>query len=224
LELGRLIAKGRSADVYEMGPGKVLRRYRDPEHSAVGEASVMSYARQNGIPVPEVFEVEGPDMVLERVEGPTMLKVLSRRPAQTLGMIRVLAELHSVVHSVEAPEGLRTPFGPGRSLLHLDLHPDNVVMAKTGPVVIDWPNAASGPAEADNANTWIVLKTSTVPGGGLVRLVASIGQSFVAGRFRRSVGLEQSDPRIAEAARRRMVDRNLLPEEVARIERLLRGR
>jgi aminoglycoside phosphotransferase (APT) family kinase protein len=224
LEPGRLIAKGRSADVYELSTGKVLRRYRDPEHSAVGEASVMSYARRNGIPVPQVFEVDGPDMVLERVDGPTMLKVLSRRPQQSRAMIRTLAELHAVVHSVDAPEGLRTPFGPGRSLLHLDFHPDNVIMAKTGPVVIDWPNAVAGPAEADNANTWIVLKTSTVPGGRFARFASSIGQSFVAGTFRREVGLEWSDPRIADAARRRMVDRNLLPEEVARIERLLRGR
>jgi aminoglycoside phosphotransferase (APT) family kinase protein len=224
LEPGLLIAKGRSADVYEMGPGKVIRRYRDQAHSAEAEASVMSYARRNGIPVPRVFEVEGPDMVLERVDGPTMLKVLSRRPAQTLSMIRVLAELHSIVHSVDAPEGLRTPFGAGRSLLHLDLHPDNVVMAKSGPVVIDWPNAAAGPAEADNATTWIILKTSTVPGGGLRHFVTGFGQSFVASRFRRAVGLEPSDPRIAEAARRRMVDRNLLPEEAARIEQVLRGR
>jgi aminoglycoside phosphotransferase (APT) family kinase protein len=44
--------------------------------------------------------------------------------------------------------------GPSPALLHLDLHPFNVLLdeAET-PTVIDWANAASGPAELDLART-----------------------------------------------------------------------
>ena len=40
----------------------------------------MAYARGAGLPVPEVFDVDGPDLVMERVAGPTMTAALARRP------------------------------------------------------------------------------------------------------------------------------------------------
>jgi Ser/Thr protein kinase RdoA (MazF antagonist) len=36
-------------------------------------------------------------------------------------------------------------------LLHLDLHPRNVLLSPRGPYVIDWANAARGPAALDPA-------------------------------------------------------------------------
>ena len=35
-----------------------------------------------------------------------------------------------------------------------------MILTARGPVVIDWPNAARGPAAADVAHTWIVLACS----------------------------------------------------------------
>ena len=42
------------------------------------------------------------------------------------------------------------------SIIHLDFHPDNVMLTKQGPIVFDWTNAALGPAAADVAQTWVV--------------------------------------------------------------------
>ena len=54
---GTLVGTGRNADVYDIGGGRVLRRYRDgrEERSVETEAQVMAHARARGVPVPEVF-------------------------------------------------------------------------------------------------------------------------------------------------------------------------
>jgi tRNA A-37 threonylcarbamoyl transferase component Bud32 len=223
-DTGRLVGQGRSADIFETGKGRVLRRYRDPAFIVEGEASLMTYAREHGIPVPEIFDASGCDLVMERVDGPSMLDLLGKQPARLRGLVSELAKLHDIVHAVEAPEGLRAPFGPGTSLLHLDLHPGNVIMGERGPVIIDWPNAAAGPAIADNANTWLIMKTSTAPGGLSVRLVAFFGQAFISKLFARDVGLDLADPLVGEVLNRRLTDRNVLPEEESRIKRILERR
>ena len=75
---GRLIGTGRSADVYDAGNGRVLRRYRDGRPAAwvAREAEVMGHARAHGVPVPEVFDVSGADIVMALAAGPTMVDVL----------------------------------------------------------------------------------------------------------------------------------------------------
>jgi aminoglycoside phosphotransferase (APT) family kinase protein len=52
----------------------------------------------------------------------------------------------------------------GEWLLHLDLHSDNVLLSRRGPVVIDWTNARAGDPALDVALTWVIGATS----GGLV--------------------------------------------------------
>ncbi len=52
--------------------------------------------------------------------------------------------------------------GDGPSILHLDLHPANVMLTRCGPVVIDWANAARGEGEFDVALTAVVLAGAPV--------------------------------------------------------------
>ena len=76
---GPLIGRGRAADVYALDDRRVLRRYRTG-HSCAGEADLMRYLRQVGFPVPEVFAVDGADLVMERLAGRDMFTDLLRRP------------------------------------------------------------------------------------------------------------------------------------------------
>src|SRR5580692_3590744 len=96
---GTLVGAGRNADVYDIGGGRVLRRYRDGRDAADvdREAQVMVHARAHGVPVPELFEVSGSDIVMERASGPTMLDVLGRRPWTMRSQAGVLARLHGLV-------------------------------------------------------------------------------------------------------------------------------
>ena len=112
---GRLIGTGRSADVYDAGNGRVLRRYRDGRPAAwvAREAEVMEHARAHGVPVPEVFDVSGADIVMALAAGPTMVDVLIRRPWTVGAQARLLARLHDQVHAVPALDWLSAPFGDG---------------------------------------------------------------------------------------------------------------
>jgi aminoglycoside phosphotransferase (APT) family kinase protein len=154
----KLLAAGRASEIFDLGDGRVLRRFRaggDPDRDALA----MEHARGHGYPVPRVLEVERDALVLERIEGPTMLDVLWRRPWSMRGQARTLARLHRRLHEIAAPDALPAA-GPGDRLLHLDLHPANVILSPTGPVVLDWTNARRGEPTLDVALTWVIAATS----------------------------------------------------------------
>jgi aminoglycoside phosphotransferase (APT) family kinase protein len=90
---GPLIGSGRAADVYALGDGQVLRRYKTA-HSCAAEAELMRYLREAGYPVPEVFAVAGPDLVMQRLDGRDMLADLASRPWRAVAHARTLARLH----------------------------------------------------------------------------------------------------------------------------------
>lgn len=219
---GKPTGAGRNADVFDIGQGRVLRRYRDgrPPAAVAREAAVMAYARAHGLPVPEVFDVSGADIVMERAAGPTMLDLLASRPWTVRAHARLLGELHARVHAVPAMDGLRTPFGDGTTLLHMDLHPNNVILTPGGPRIIDWEGAAAGPSAADVAMTWVIVVFSQVDGPRARAAVVRLLQSAFGRAFLRAAG-PASQAWLERAVRYRRGDRNLLPAEAARLDRLL---
>lgn len=228
---GALLGSGRNADAYDIGGGRVLRRYRDGRDSSrvAGEAQVMAHARACGVPVPEVFDVSGTDIVMERAAGPTMLDVLGRRPWTIRAHARELARLHGLVHQVPASGlaglALRSPFGAepgdGHVLLHTDLHPQNVILTGTGPMIIDWEGASFGPAIVDVALTWVIVGYSEIPPAP--RIQAAVMWAFQAAftrSFVRAAGpLDESWQQTA--IRLRLADPNTLPTEAIRLERMI---
>jgi len=156
---GALLATGATALVYELDDQRVLRRYRDPRRPVDRAAAATEIAWKAGIPTPRVLAAHGPDLVLERVDGPTMLAEMA---AARLGMsaaMQVLADFHRMTHAVRRPGGV-SPLPErdgGDCLLHLDLHPNNVLMAPGGPHLIDWENACWGPPGLDVAVTAVIL-------------------------------------------------------------------
>jgi aminoglycoside phosphotransferase (APT) family kinase protein len=159
--LAALVGSGRSADVYEHEPGWVLRRYREPRDTE-REVAGMEHARANGFPVPEAKALSDTDIVMQRLEGPTMLDDLERHPWLIERHASLLGSLHRQLHAIEAPEWLPAPVGDGTDLLHLDLHPDNVMLTVRGPVVIDWRDSDEGPADRDVAMTALILAQVTL--------------------------------------------------------------
>jgi aminoglycoside phosphotransferase (APT) family kinase protein len=207
----KLLAAGRASAVYDLGDGRVLRQGGAPQR----EAMVMEHARAHGFPVPRVLEQRDDALVLEHVDGETMARHVVRRPTSVRAHAQVLADLHARLHAIAAPPDL-APAGEGRALLHLDLHPLNVLLSARGPVVIDWTNARSGPAELDLALTWVIGMTSDVPGvypRALFRLFARL--------FARTAGRDAVARGAEAAAAFRLRDPNVNDTERARIRRLV---
>lgn len=197
----RVIAAGRASEILDLGDGRVLRRFKGGGHPA-REAAIMERARAYGFSVPQVLEVLDDALVLERIDGPTMLADFRRRPWRAGGAAATLAELHARLHEIPLE---------GERLLHLDLHPNNVLLSRRGPVVIDWTNARAGDPALDVALTWVICATS----GGLA------GRAF-AQLFLRHVDRRAARHALPEAAAFRLADVNVTDAERARVRRLLR--
>jgi aminoglycoside phosphotransferase (APT) family kinase protein len=215
-----LLGRGRAADVFDLGNGRVLRRYRTPHPGVVErEALAMRHLHAHGVPVPQVFSADGDEMVMERLDGMSMLDVIKRRPWQARSIGRQLAELQRRIHGVPAGDLAIPRFSDGDAILHFDLHPDNVMLTARGPVVIDWSNVAIGDPHADVAFSWMLMSTAEpdhVP-LPLRPVLRFIRRNLVRGFTADMDGAAQSW--VARVCERRLADPNTTAAEAANIER-----
>jgi aminoglycoside phosphotransferase (APT) family kinase protein len=190
---GPLLASGRDADIFEYGPGLVLRRSRRGR-SMAGEARTMEYLRSHGYPVPAVEELsdDGTDLVMERIDGSSMVDYMTRHPWAIRRQGALLATLHNRLHAIAPPEFLRpSPVGAGECFLHLDLHPLNVMIGPKGPVVIDWPNAARGDPLVDVALAWVLMAAGEIPSNPMIAAVLGRARAVLINGFLSMVDLDR---------------------------------
>ncbi len=132
-----------------------------------------------------------PGIVLDRVDGPSLWDRMVAEPARLAEWTGILVGLQRVLLATPAPAGLSSvagrirhqldsaPLGPqdrkataavltglpdGAALCHFDLHPDNVILAASGPVVVDWFDAAAGDPAADVARSSVLMRAETAVG------------------------------------------------------------
>ena len=192
-----LLGHGRTAEVYVWNGGSVLKLFVPgfPLSLIDQEAEGTRAANAAGIPSPQlrgVIEVDGRrGLVLERLEGRSMLTLLGRGPVRVAHYARVFAELQARIHDCHAPgltsrredlarriaragvvarvkgDALATieRLPDGDSLCHCDFHPDNVLMTPQGPSIIDWSFAARGTPASDAARTALLLRIADAPPG-----------------------------------------------------------
>ena len=222
-EPGPLLARGRACDVYAVDDNLVLRRYRKKweGRTVQDEADAMELARTNGYPVPRVHEVTETDLVMDRIPGPTMLEVISRRPWQLRSCARTLASLHHQLHDIAAPDSWRTPLGPGNVIIHLDLHPLNVIMGPDGPVVIDWSNAGRGDGNADVALTFVLLMSGNPDEGAAQKVAARFGRGLFVKPFLARFVRKDVMAHLDDAAAYKLADPNMSEVEQQAIRDLV---
>jgi aminoglycoside phosphotransferase (APT) family kinase protein len=162
--------------------------------------------------VHEIVVLDGrPGMIMERVEGTDLLTDLARRPWRFARRARQLGRLEAQLHAVVAPGGLpdlrallreRIEWAPrlparlrasaldvlaelpdGDHLCHGDFHPGNVIVGRSGLVIIDWTNVAHGDPIGDLARTMLLLRVAERPAlSALARALDRFGR----GQFRRA--------------------------------------
>ncbi|WP_345010659.1 phosphotransferase [Streptomyces shaanxiensis] len=206
--MGRLLGSGRTADVYEIDEAWVLRRDREGYGDALAKGAVMAHVRQHGYPAPRVRLADSSrtELVMQRLSGPTMLRALieGEMDAQEAGGI--LARLLRQLHGVPAR-------GPQGQVLHLDLHPDNVVLTPDGPYVIDWDNASEGDPGLDWGSSAVILAQVAVGD----EAIAEPARALLAGLLADPSGLTENgltENGLAEALRRRAANPTMTRREV----------
>jgi aminoglycoside phosphotransferase (APT) family kinase protein len=197
--------------------GRPLRKARYEAHvgALIRAAGVPSPA------VLALTEHEGRGGVIyERVAGPSMDVLLARAPWRLAQLAWRFAAVHAALHRASVP-GLPAHqeriagrirvasllpdrvreralsalslLPAGAALCHGDFHPGNLLLAPSGPAVIDWENAALGDPHADVARTLLLLRYAHLyrrPGAARVAMracVALFGAAYLR-RYRQLTG------------------------------------
>jgi Ser/Thr protein kinase RdoA (MazF antagonist) len=100
-----------------------------------------------------------------------------------------------------------TAIGPGGALIHLDLHPENVLIHGNGALVIDWANARAGHWADDVAQTVVILAAADLPRATMLALRAFLA-IYLAGFDRKVVRAH-----LPAAIARRLEDPNMTAHE-----------
>lgn len=162
-----------------------------PTGPADREAAAHRFAGRHGLLVPPVLAAgstgDRPVLALGWVGGESVGTVLRRADTAAADLGRscgaTLARLHAIGEQPpdlvgerpwiawggELPADLEARLGrfTGGRLLHLDFHPENLILTPGGgPAVLDWANVRIGPPQADLARTVSILELvrDAVPG------------------------------------------------------------
>jgi len=200
-----LVGQGRTAEIFGWGEGRALRLYRVGASRDWVQRELRAFRLVNdaGIPSPTVYpsnsadglvEIEGRlGFVMDRIDGPTMLQLLTERPWTLWPFAHALAGFHLSMHRLTAQDlpsqrerfhfvigrladelgetittQLRSrldELGDGCVVCHGDFHPDNVILSDRGPIIIDWGPASAGAPAADVAWTVYLFRHGAFPPG-----------------------------------------------------------
>jgi aminoglycoside phosphotransferase (APT) family kinase protein len=101
-------------------------------------------------------------------------------PSQRGQLTRLIKEASAAPAAIRAQALERLDQLPdGNALCHGDYHPDNVLMTRRGPVIIDWGSASSGHPLADVARTELLLGVGEPPASQMNRWLLSSARALV---------------------------------------------
>lgn len=195
-----------------------------PHELAEREQQAHAFAHAGGIAVPAVYDCRRLDgrsyLVMDHVPGQRLADAVWRgTDPDDLGLRSgaALAGLHAIADPPPplvakrswldwpgpSPElrPLLEPYDTGRVTLHLDFHPENLIISSDGRIfVLDWANCVVGPPAADLARTLAILELIMVAVPELTevgrRAVERYRDGFLAG-YRQAGG----DPSVPDPIR-----------------------
>lgn len=107
-----LLGLGRTAEIYEYDPGRVLKLFYDWMARRLIDRDILCSGAvgRTGLPVPRMdgaITIDGrTGIIFERVDGPTLSSVLLSHPWQLRLYTRVMADLQAAIHRCPAPAEL----------------------------------------------------------------------------------------------------------------------
>ena len=188
--LGEKTGEGASADIHVWAPGQVVKLFKVGASPRFGRHEARMTRAASAAGAPEVFgevTLEGRfGIVLQRLDGPTLLQLWQARAVTSEQVGAILATLYASVHKTPPPPDVPPLRGwvdavsqtsrdilpehiatgvlalidrlpPEDGLCHADLHPGNVIMTAGGPRIIDWACALRASAVFDIARAHVSL-------------------------------------------------------------------
>jgi Ser/Thr protein kinase RdoA (MazF antagonist) len=204
----------------------------------------------------EIVEVDGRrGLVYERLEGVSMLQDMNARPWMLLRHAHSLAELHLKIHQqsvtglplykdrldydIRNNANLRAELGNkalhmlgslpvGEKICHGDYHPGNVLLTKSGPVVIDWMTASTGSPWTDVARTSLLLSIGAKAAGKQVRpiirtVIKLYHRTYLNHYRKRKPDTEKEMDRWTPVIAAARLSENIIPEREALIRIIEQG-
>ena len=221
-----LLTRGRTSSVYLLDDAHVVRRLHDP-HGTFRNVDLIAHLSAETFPTAGLVRAQGPDLILERLDGATLLQALDAQDVGIAEGVRILLDLHDKLHAVPvpAPGVAARVIGRGECIVHLDLHPANILMTSKGPYLIDWELAGLGPAGLDLATTALVFAEIVADGDEYSRPAHAMLRHFteIAGPgFRDHVAdaaAERASNTTFDADERELIPRAqvIVVEELARL-------
>ena len=196
---GQLIGTGLTAEIFAWEQGRVLKlffaRFGPSKVELEFQITRALHAAQCPVPAAyDLIEIDGrAGIVLERIEGASLLKLVELQPWKLFYAAQMLADLHAQMHQLTAPPELPTQrqqledwlarahdYAPeqrraaeaslallpaGSAVCHADFHPDNILLSPRGPIIIDWTSGTRGHPQADVARTCVLFESAKLPAG-----------------------------------------------------------
>ena len=189
--LGERLFAGRTADIYRWSDTEVIKLYQPwvSREAVERERCNTQVASDMGLPTPSVGGIVSlagrAGLILERIQGITMMSQIENDRSCVTSSARQLAELHVSLNSITAD--IRLPaqhaalhdkiacckpltsseravvlaslsrMPAGDHLCHGDFHPGNVILAQERFFIIDWIDASRGNPAADLARSSVLF-------------------------------------------------------------------
>ena len=196
--------------------GRVLKLWRLPDDGpkAEREHAVCRLLSPLAPTVHTLVQIDGrPGLMMDRIEGDSLLTQLQRRPYQLFRAARVLAEVHVELNARAAPRELPdlkdllasrlaladalprhhqelslqllSSLPDGDRLCHGDFHLGNLLGSWDTPVVIDWGWAARGDPTSDVARSDLLQRIGALPPHvpAVFRALAAVGRGLLTDRY-----------------------------------------
>ncbi|MCY3638522.1 MAG: phosphotransferase [Chloroflexi bacterium] len=104
MKKGRLLAQGRTAEIFEWGDERIIKLARQPGPAPYlkREFEITKAIYDTGLPLPQAHEVVDVDgrlgIIFERIDGITMLSEMTSKPWKVAAFASILADLHTSMH------------------------------------------------------------------------------------------------------------------------------
>lgn len=165
-----------------------LYRDPDHRSVAFGEAAILAIVGEHGLPTPAVHQAGPYagrwGLVMDRAPGQPLASLAASDPTLVPAALEAMVALHLAMHTrtevrlsplkprladrigrVDLDAALRqtllarlAALPEGNRLCHGDFHPFNIIGMPGAAMIVDWPDATSGPPAADVARSYLLMR------------------------------------------------------------------